>query len=260
MSQPSSLSRLSRLSRRDFAKSSVGSMLTYSLVDTLFSNDSFDHKVKPITHKWLLDLNDLSRSLRDRKIRQVEWQAKVEELYAKIDLPELLKFIDFEALKKRARFSALGERSNRLRFPEVEGLPKRLLFGQQIFALQKGRSVVPHGHDNMATAFLVLQGDFRGRHWQRLEDGEKDIIIRPTIDEKFGPGGCSTISDYRDNIHWFTALSGPAFIFNIHVLRLSRAKGRSNGRVYIDPTGEKLRGGMIRAPRITHQVAKKRFG
>lgn len=254
------MTQLESLSRRKFAAISVGSMMTYSLVESLFSNDAFDDKIRPVTTKWLTDLNDLSRSMKERKLRQVEWQMKVEELFAKVDLKELLTLIDFESIKKRARFNELGERSNSFSFPKVEGLPESYVFGKQIFALKKGRSVIPHGHNNMATAFLVLQGDFRGRHWQRLEDGEKDIIIRPTLDEKFGPGECSTISDFRDNIHWFTALTGPAFIFNIHVLDIRDRKQHGSGRVYVDPTGEKMRGGMIRAPRISHRKAKKLFG
>ncbi len=69
------------------------------------------------------------------------------------DLPDLLKFLDFEKLAKSARPLTKGELSLRAKFPEVEGLPTELVFGHQIFALNKDRSVVPHGHDNMATAF-----------------------------------------------------------------------------------------------------------
>ena len=87
------------------------------------------------------------------------------------------------------------------------GLPKNPVFGRQIFAMKKGRSVVPHGHDNMATGFLVLKGDFRGRHYDRLEDHADHYLIRPTIDRAFKPGEFSTISDHKDNIHWFTAES-----------------------------------------------------
>ena len=61
-------------------------------------------------------------------------------------------------------------------------MPTRLVFGHQLFALQKDRSVVPHGHDNMATAFLVLDGAFHGRHYDRLEDDKTHMILRPTID------------------------------------------------------------------------------
>ena len=93
----------------------------------------------------------------------------------------------------------------------------------------------------MATAFLILKGNFRGRHYDRLEDEAEHMIIRPTIDRSFAAGEHSTVSDYKDNVHWFTATSEQAFIFNIHVMNVDPDK-KNTGRVYIDPNGEKLRG------------------
>jgi hypothetical protein len=93
---------------------------------------------------------------------------KVDSLFDNVDLTDTLKFLDFEAH---------GEHQVRTRelawakLPQVEGLPTNLVFGHQVFALAKDRSVVPHGHNNMATAFLILKGTFRGRHYDRLEDG-----------------------------------------------------------------------------------------
>jgi hypothetical protein len=119
---------------------------------------------------------------------------------------------------------------------------------------------VPHGHNNMVTAFLMLKGDFRGRHYDRLEDLPDGYIIKPTIDRKFVPGECSTISDKKNNVHWFEALSEPAFIFNIHVMNVSPGLGQPTGRVYLNPEGEKLAGGRIKAPRIDYHTSVKLFG
>lgn len=254
------MNKLSAVTRRDFTVGALGSLMTCSLVESVLSEGACSEKIQPITDKWLKSVHEVSAALKGKKLRQVEWQAKIEELFAKVELEDFLKLIDFERLTKNTRFAPRGEKSIGFKFPAIEGLPPRQAFGKQIFAMEKGRSVIPHGHNNMATAFLILKGDFRARHWQRLEDGEKDIIIRPTIDQKMVPGGCSTISDYRDNIHWFTALNGPAFIFNIHVLNLRPDSKIRNGRVYIDPTGEKMRGGMIRAPRITRRKSIRLFG
>ena len=84
--------------------------------------------------------------------------------------------------------------------------------------MRKGRSVVPHGHDNMCTGFIILRGDFAGKHYDRVEDHEDHYLIKPTIDRLFKPGECSTISDHKDNVHWFKAESDTAFIFNVHIL------------------------------------------
>ncbi|HUG90044.1 MAG TPA: hypothetical protein VML55_04370 [Planctomycetaceae bacterium] len=248
------------LSRRSFHKQALGSLLTYSLLETLFGRGAFASEVQPSVAKWVRDLDDLGRAVKGQKLRQVEWQQKVEELYGQVELPDLLRFIDFEKLTAEAKLVDNGARSLRVAFPEVEGLPKDLVFGRQVFALKKGRSVVPHGHNNMATAFLILKGDFHGRHYDRLEDREDHILIKPTIDREFQPGEYSSVSDYKDNIHWFEAKSEPAFIFNIHVQDISPGSKLPTGRVYLNPEGKQLPGGLIEAPRIGYQEAHKLYG
>ena len=246
------------ITRRELHRGTLSSLLTFSLLETLFSADAFSAEIKPITAKWLADLHQLSVDLRGEKMKQVEWQAKVEKLFDQAELADLMKFIDFEKLTKNIKFRDHGEISMRPKFPEVEGLPTKLVFGHQVFALKKDRSVVPHGHDNMATAFLILKGDFRGRHYDRLEDEDKHIIVKPTIDKQFTVGGFSTVSDHKDNVHWFKATSETGFIFNIHVLNV--VKGRRSGRVYMDPNGEKLSGGRIRARKLGSAEAYKLYG
>ena len=251
---------MSDLSRRTFTKGTLGSLLTYSLLETLSATDAFGAEVKPITAAWLSDVDEISKELKGQPLEQVAWQAQMEALMKQVDLPELLKFIDFEKLTANIPFRDKGERSLRPRLPKVEGLPTNLVFGHQVFALKKDRSVVPHGHNNMATAFLILKGDFHGRHYDRLEDTDDHMIIKPTIDRAFGPAEYSSISDYKDNVHWFKATSETAFIYNIHVLNLDTGAGKRNGRVYIDPAGEKLSGGRIKARRVSFPEVYKLYG
>ena len=247
------------MDRRDFGKQSIGSLLTYSLLETIFTSDAMGESVRPIAAKWLEEINQMSRDLKGQKFKQTDWQQKVEQLFAQVDLKEFLSYVDFEKLTKDMKFKDKGERSFKATFPKVEGLPTELVFGHQMFALGKGRSVVPHGHDNMATSFLVLQGEFEGKHYDRLEDHKKHMIIKPTIDRKFSPGEYSTVSDDRDNVHWFKAIGTPGYIFNIHVLNVD-PQAKKSGRVYVDPHGEKLAGGKIKAEKLRAIDAFKRFG
>jgi hypothetical protein len=83
------------------------------------------------------------------------------------------------------------------------------------------------------------------------------MIVRPTIDRTFGPGSYSTVTDLKDNVHWFTAKNDSSFIFNIHVLSVK--PGRT-GRVYIDPNGEKLSEQRLRCRIINHNEAEKLYG
>ena len=247
------------MDRRDFGKQTLGSLLTFSLLETILASDALAEAVKPIAAKWLAELNQMSADVKGQKLRQVQWQAQVEQLFEKVDLAEFLSYVDFAKLTTDMQFRERGERSFRAKFPEVQGLPTQLVFGHQMFALQKDRSVVPHGHDNMATAFLVLQGEFAGKHYDRLEDHKDHMIVKPTIDRKFTPGEYSTVSDHKDNVHWFKATSDTAYIFNIHVMNVD-PKIKKSGRVYIDPHGEQLAGGRIKAAKLKSSEALKRFG
>lgn len=247
-------------SRRRFNAQALGSLLTFSLLETLARYDLFAAEVRPQAARWLAEVNQLGLDLKGTAIDQLAWQKKVAELLVAVDLPDLLALVDFDRLTANVNFAERGERSLRLTFPKVDGLPTELSFGKQIFALRKGRSVVPHGHNNMATAFVILKGQLRGRHYDRLQDEPGHMLIKPTIDRTFGPGECSTVSDYKDNVHWFAALTEPAFIFNLHVLDVNPSPTQPTGRVYIDPEGEKIAGGLIRARRIGFAEANKLYG
>lgn len=64
----------------------------------------------------------------------------------------------------------------------------------------------------------------------------------------------------KDNVHWFTAESDHAFLFNIHVNNTNPENAKSPGRVYVDPVGEKVAGGLIHAPKITYGKANQMYG
>jgi hypothetical protein len=208
----------------------------------------------------VLSLTELCQSVKDRKIKDTEWQAKIEELYKRCDLPELVKLIDLDKLAKDTKLPDNGAASLGVDLSKVEGMPKRYVFGKQIFALKKGRSIVPHGHDNMCTAFIVLRGNFTGKHYDRVEDNKDHYLIKPTIDRTFKPGESSTISDHKDNVHWFTADSETGFIFNIHVMGYNPDNKNSAARVYVDPQGDKTGDGLIVAKKMTSAECHKKYG
>src|SRR5204863_6489889 len=145
------------------------------------------------------------------KLEDTEFQTKLEELYKSVDLPALLQFVELDRIAERAKLPDNGAFSAGFDLNKVEGL-KNLTFGKQIFCLKKGRAVVPHGHENMCTGFIVLRGTFRGRHYDRLETQKDHYIIKPTIDRTFDRGEASTISDHKDNVHWFHCTSDTGYI------------------------------------------------
>jgi len=247
------------LSRRQLTRGTLGLALSWSFLGTLAACDAFPDEIGPIAKAWLLDLDQLARSVKDGTLSQVEWQDRVEQLYARVELAEILALLDPETLLARARFDDPREIAVPYRLPRVRGLPRELAFGHQVFALRRGQSIPPHGHHNMATSFLVLAGRFHGRHFDRLEDQPEHMIVRPTIDRTFEPGGVSTISDYRDNVHWFVAESDAGLLFNTHVHHIDPAVS-AHGRVFMDPDGEPLGDGSMRVEKLAARDAFRLAG
>lgn len=246
--------------RRTFNTQLLGSLMTYGLIETLFQRDLFADDVKPVINKWLSDLHELSQDVKNRKIKDIEFQAKLEELYKKVDLAELCKVLDLERVVKDTKLPDNGAANLGIDLSKVEGMPQRLVFGKQIFALKKGRSIVPHGHDNMCTGFIILRGNFVGKHYDRIEDRADSYLIKPTLDRLFKPAECSTVSDHKDNVHWFKADSDAGFIFNIHIMGYNPENKNSARRVYVDPDGEKVNGGLIVAKKMTSSDCHKKYG
>lgn len=247
-------------SRRTVNLQLLSSLTAYGLIETLFARELFADPVRPIIHQWLNELQGLGRDLKDQKLKDVDFQAKLEALYRRVDLADLVKFLDLDRLAKDVKYPDRGAASLGIDLTKVEGLPQQLVFGKQIFALRKGRSIVPHGHDNYATGFIILRGEFTGKLYDRVEDKDTHYLIKPTLDRRFKAGEASTISDHKDNVHWFKAESETAFIFNIHVGNYNRENKSSARRVYVDPEGEKTTGGVIVARKMTSTECHKKYG
>jgi hypothetical protein len=246
--------------RRAFHGQLLGSLVAYGLIETLFERNLLADSVKPVIQKWLAELYELTRSVKDQKIKDTDFQAKLEDLYKRVDLPELCSLLNLDRISQSTRLPDNGAASLGVDLGKVEGLPGKPVFGKQIFALRQGRSIVPHGHDNMCTGFIVLRGDFQGRHYDRVEDHKDHYLIKPTIDRAFKAGECSTISDHKDNVHWFKATSETGFIFNVHVIGYNPENKNVASRVYVDPDGEKVAGGLIVAKKISSAAAHKKYG
>jgi hypothetical protein len=246
--------------RRDFHAKLIGSAIAFGLVEMLWTRDLFADPIKPTIDKWFLELTEMTRDLRDRKLTDIEFQAKMEDLYKRVDLKSLCGQIKLDEVEKKTKLPDNGAANVGFDLSKVEGLPKELGFGKQIFGCKKGRSIVPHGHANMCTGFIILKGTWHGRHYDRVETLTDHYVIKPTIDRRFEPGELSTISDHKDNVHWFRSESDVAFIFNVHVIGYDPKIKEASGRLYLDPEGEKLAGGLVKAAKMSSSECHKKYG
>ncbi len=69
------------------------------------------------------------------------------------------------------------------------------------------------------------------------------------------------ISSLYQSVQWFTNdLNEPAFLFNVHVIGINPENSNPAGRVYVDPMGEKVSGGLIKAKKLGHGEAVRLYG
>ena len=248
------------LSRRIFTRNMLGSLLTFTLVKSLDGVDALASNVKPIIREWLVEMESVTQEMRQGKVKPIEWQRQIEALLSRVDLKDLLSAIDYDRLSKSAVFPEDHESAEDVDFSHNEGLPAELSFAPYFYAMKKGTAIVPHGHRNMTSMHMMLKGQAHGWQFERVSDEAQYVTIKPTNDKVLQVGAVTTVSDQRDNIHWFKALSEPVFMFNIGVFRLNPSNDFS-GRDYVDPLGgEKLKDGLIRARRLEVKEAYKLYG
>lgn len=244
--------------RREFCGTLLGSVLTYSLLTGCSKPQAVSTAVEPLVRHWAIELNEYCSDLKLGRIPQSVWQESVERLFSRVDLKELLGFIDFETLEKSLKYPDLGVAIENVTFPPLEGLPKDLVFIKKIFGMRKGRAIIPHGHSNMASAHLVLGGQFKLRHYEKLVLEKRHMTIRPTIDMTAAAGTASSISDEANNVHWFVAESDRAFTFDVIMLDLA-GKRYDIHNLDLD-RAEPLDGDELRVPVIDVNTALKRYG
>jgi PCO_ADO len=231
----------------------------YALARTLLGQEALAGPVRKEVQAWISRTHQLCADVQGRKIEPREWQRHVEELYARVPLPELLQAIDFDKLKPGITLPDNRAEAVHAPLPKVEGLPR--VFATKVFGMQQGRAIVPHGHRNMVSMHLVLAGEFHLRHFERVEDQPGHLVLRPSIDRVSKPGDLSSISDQRDNVHWLVATKGPAYTFDVIVDQIDPTLGFRWKMDHVDAGGaERLEGGLLRARRIEFDEALRRYG
>lgn len=198
--------------------------------------------------EWVAQLDTISKQLASRTISALEWQEKVDTLFAAVPMRSLLDILDFRRLADRLSALDLSDRGEIFEDIALGPIPKATAESDatsaivKIAHIKKGRSIPPHGHRSMTSAFLCISGEFDVRLYDRLGDLPKAMIVRQTVNQKNAcPGSWSSISDYRDNVHWLTAKSDDCFLFTCKLIRLE-ADRDFRGRENINLKAAKLLG------------------
>jgi hypothetical protein len=146
------------------------------------------------------------------------------------------------------------------RLPDIDGLPRWPRCGLRLFGMRKSRAIVPHGHANMMSAHLVVQGRIHVRHYDRIDEDAEAIWLRPTIDQLSCPGDGTTVSDDHDNVHWLVARTPTAWTLDFIAVDLDRSRKTRCGDFVDVHAASPTADGSLRAPRLDFAGAIARYG
>ncbi|WP_372570729.1 hypothetical protein [Ruegeria jejuensis] len=203
-------------------------------------------------------IDELSGSLRGAVISVEDWRAGIDELLSQVPETDLMKGIDFERLAARIGFAELGVSTARIDFGLDE--QRTLHFLPKLFAVNTGRSIIPHGHANMVSAHLPLTGAFRLRQYDQVSRDERALTVRPTADRVIRAGDLSSIGEDDDNVHWFIAQE-PSYTFDVIVSGLDDGREQTFEIFNLDmEAAEPTANGLLNVPRMTVSEALRKYG
>jgi hypothetical protein len=202
---------------------------------------------------WRRTVSALRDALTAGEIDQQTWISSIERANSLVPLPDLIASLDIERMRR------LPPRLSR--FTDVTPLTGANAF-VRVFGMRRGACLLPHVHNGMVSAHLVVAGAFHVRTHDRVRDLEDAVVLRPTRDEIVGAGGMVMMSDARENQHWLVADSDRSFTLDIAVFDLPHAHilpAQVENTILVDPSGRQERDGTIVAPRLTIEQAMAKF-
>jgi hypothetical protein len=253
------------LSRRDLLFGSVHGAVAYALLGVAWQSRAVARPAPPHVLAWAEGVRERARALRAGELSLVRWQDEMAVHLVTLPLEELVAALDLEAVKRRLRYPADRAATRAVALPG----PRRRGGGRpvhgRLFGLAKGRAIVPHAHNNMVSAHLVLDGEVRARTFDRTADVEGALLLAPVRDEVRRAGSVVTMSDARENAHWFLAVSERAHTFDIPLTDLVPGKAYPTkagykSMIFLDPLRGAKEGAGLRVPVVQPRKGIELYG
>ncbi|HEY1632240.1 MAG TPA: hypothetical protein VGF56_13065 [Rhizomicrobium sp.] len=214
---------------------------------------------------WARHVVALNRGLAAGEVGLSYWQDHIAALNTALPVDEIVRYLDIDRLTAHFTYPTRLAQTADIHFPsavDVKGVARPWFL--RVFAMREGGAVIPHAHNNMVSAHLVVHGNFHARTFDRVSDEKHALLLRRSQDRLLSPGEIITMSDDRDNAHWLTAQRNRSMTFDIGVVNISDTRqylvpANEYSMIYVDPTRRPESNGLIRAPVITFEQAAKKF-
>jgi hypothetical protein len=124
----------------------------------------------------------------------------------------------------------------------------------------------PHGHHNLISSQMVLDGQVDAREYDRVARLDADtLLLRLLFDGVTGYGDVVQATEVARNVHWFATDERPCVMLNFSILGFQSwtfdpPGSRLKGRRLVDPTRAAQRDGLIVAPELPLEAGYQQFG
>jgi hypothetical protein len=207
--------------------------------------------------RWWHEVQRVSATIKAGRATTRAWRRRLPRVTRRVSASALRRAIDFDALASALAPLDDPEPQRRLALPVVSAT-EGPAFVALLTHVRKGFAVVPHGHHNMVSMHVVLEGTVRVRQYDRVADEPDHLVLRPRLDRVLAPGEATAISADRGNVHWFQGLTD-AYALVVAAYGLARGAAPS-GRDYVDPlAAEAMSDGTLRVPRLDVDEAYARY-
>jgi hypothetical protein len=117
---------MEKISRRNFTSQMPHSLLTFSLVEALSRENFLGKNIDRIAKHWLAEVEEVSRAMKNRQAKQIEWRQKIAEIFMRVELPDFLRSVDFDRASKKIKLPDDSEGVIPVNPLRPNGLPKEL--------------------------------------------------------------------------------------------------------------------------------------
>ncbi len=214
--------------------------------------------------RWARDLVTLNDDLRQNKIGVAVWQARVEQLNRSVGVSELAGYLDIDRLAREFTYpSKLAEFADPILPADVLGSKPKHWF-MRVFGMRRGGAIIPHVHNHMVSAHLVVSGAFHARTHDRIADIDNAVMLRPSINRPLALGDIISMSDQRDNQHWLIAEKDRSMTFDVGVVDVPASwkyglAANKNYMIFVDAGRKPESSGLVRAPVMTFEQCAAKY-
>ena len=215
--------------------------------------------------RWAREVVDLNRALASGAIGLLDWQDRIAALNTSVPVGDISRYLEIDKLTRHFTYPTRLAETIDPHFPKevsVDGVARPWFM--RVFAMREGGAIVPHAHNNMVSAHLVVHGSFHARTYDRIVDEERAIAIKPSLNRHLSPGDVITMSDDRDNVHWLVAQQRHSLTFDVGVVSINKTRtyktsADNYSMVYLDPTQKPGQDGLIHAPVLSFDQSVGKF-